>query len=122
MSNFSIRLRSVARVMPSSFCRLDLVAVGFLQGLDHQLALHRRNELQFGILRGPLKEPPRQRHHIDGSWIGRGSRCRRRAAQAADDPGPRTSGGRSPSKIAIPLATTSARRMMFSNSRTLPGQ
>ena len=67
MPNFSMRLRSVARVMPEQFRGVDLVVVRFLERLDDQFAFDGGNDLQFRIALGPLKQLPRQR-----GGIGRG--------------------------------------------------
>ena len=73
ISNFSIRLRKVARDA-EQLGALHLIAIGFLKRIDHQLPLHRRDHLQVRIITRPLNSfeasPARSSPSTSGGGIG----------------------------------------------------
>ena len=59
---------------PQDFGGMDLVAVGFFQRLDHQLAFNGRNDFQFGLTPRPLKELPRDSGNVRNRTFADGRR------------------------------------------------
>src|SRR5581483_2218788 len=121
MPNFSTRFRRVARVMPSSWAActwFPLVSWSAWMMSSRSMA---GSTLSLGSCRAQRKSilasdassvMPFSPVAAEASWT----------VALGAEPGSAISGGRSTGKMTSPLATTMARWITFSSSRTFPGQ
>src|SRR5437867_8714360 len=123
MPNFSTRLRRVARVMPSSLAAWTWLPLVSLRAWMTNSRSTEGRTFILGSRRAHWKSCRDMATISDGPpWTASAAAKARCAVCAPAGAWPGISPANWLIEIASPLATTSARRMIFSSSRTLPGQ